>query len=409
MKPYSIAMVAACPFPANYGSPASIREMSQTLSRLGHRVHVVTYPYGDELPVENVQLHRVPDWGWSKKVRVGPSLQKPLLDFLMVMELHKVVRRERIQVIHTHNYEGALVGLMVRWLTGIPLLYNAVNTMSDELPGYGFIRPAFMARWLAAFLDWCVPIFPDHITVVSKELGDWLRNKGIPDDKISLVPAGIHPAMFDHPDSDKIRKRLEWTSNPVILYAGTLDAFQRIDYLLRAFSIVARSKPDSRLLIVNNLDQPFYLKHYQAMVRDMGISDRVHWTGQFPLAELPDYLASASVAVMPRPECPGHPVKLLNYMGAGKAIVSFAGSAKGLRNGHDALIIPDHDWEKMGRSILSLLEDPATADKLGENARQTVIRHFDWEILARKIELIYEELIDKRRGVDQSRSGNPIR
>src|ERR1044071_2681404 len=53
--PYSIAMVAACPFPANHGSAASIREMSDTLADRGHNVHIVTYPTGqEEIPVRRV-------------------------------------------------------------------------------------------------------------------------------------------------------------------------------------------------------------------------------------------------------------------------------------------------------------------------------------------------------------------
>ena len=52
-------MVAACPFPVNYGSPAAIRELSQTLSEMGHEVHVVTYPEGDDLPVGTARVHRV--------------------------------------------------------------------------------------------------------------------------------------------------------------------------------------------------------------------------------------------------------------------------------------------------------------------------------------------------------------
>ena len=43
MKRYSIAMIAPCPFPANYGTPGAIREMCEALSARGHRIHVVTY------------------------------------------------------------------------------------------------------------------------------------------------------------------------------------------------------------------------------------------------------------------------------------------------------------------------------------------------------------------------------
>jgi hypothetical protein len=53
-RPLNIAMVAACPFPANHGSPASIREMAEAVAARGHRVHVVTYHFGDAMPVKNL-------------------------------------------------------------------------------------------------------------------------------------------------------------------------------------------------------------------------------------------------------------------------------------------------------------------------------------------------------------------
>src|SRR5947199_9210897 len=56
---YSIAMVAACAFPANHGSPASVREMSDTLSQMGHAVHIVTYSTGqNDIVVRGAKVHR---------------------------------------------------------------------------------------------------------------------------------------------------------------------------------------------------------------------------------------------------------------------------------------------------------------------------------------------------------------
>ena len=59
MRRYSIAMVAACPFPANQGTPAAIREMSEELARRGHTVRVVTYPLSDNTPISGVAIDRV--------------------------------------------------------------------------------------------------------------------------------------------------------------------------------------------------------------------------------------------------------------------------------------------------------------------------------------------------------------
>src|SRR5438309_11006308 len=82
---YSIAMVAACPFPANQGSAASIREMSDTLSEMGHKVHIVTYPIGQpEFRVRRATVHRAGHFRSEPNVRVAPSWKKLLYDLRLL-------------------------------------------------------------------------------------------------------------------------------------------------------------------------------------------------------------------------------------------------------------------------------------------------------------------------------------
>ena len=86
-------------------------------------------------------------------------------------------------------------------------------------------------------------------------------------------------------------------------------------------------------------------------------------------------------------------MKLLNYMLAGKPIVSFAGGAKGVRHLHDAFIVANHDYEALGRGIVTVLQDRTLAAELGANARATVLTDFDWRQICRKIERIYDQLL----------------
>lgn len=391
---YSIAMVAACPFPANHGSPASIREMSDTLSDMGHNVHIVTYPTGQEdIRVRRAKVHRTAAFRPERNAKVGPSSEKFVLDFQLLRLLCHVIRRERIDIIHAHNYEGALVGIMAKWLTGRPLLYNAVNLMADELAGYRFIRPAWLAHGLARGLDWFTPIFPNHITAVSPELRTWFIDQGVPAAKVDFVPAGIEPELFDHPKPEKFRQAYQLDGRQVVMYTGVLNAFQRVDYLLRAFAVALREKPDALLLIVSPLVSEAYEKEHRQLAAELGISRSVIWISPHTLEDLPSYLALADVCVVPRPECPGHPVKLLNYMLAEKPIVSFAGGAKGVRHLHDAFIISNHDCEALGRGIVTLLNDPKLAADLGARARATVLANFDWRHICVKIEGIYDRLL----------------
>jgi 1,2-diacylglycerol 3-alpha-glucosyltransferase len=391
---YSIAMVAACPFPANHGSAASIREMSDTLTDMGHNVHIVTYPIGQEdIRVRRAKVHRTAPFRPESNAKVGPSSDKFFLDFQLLRLLCRVIRRERIDIIHAHNYEGALVGIMAKWLTRRPLLYNAVNLMSDELASYRFIRPAWLAHGIARALDWFSPIFPDHITAVSPELRDWFIDQGVAAGKVDMVPAGIEPQLFDNPTPEKFRDKYQLNGRPVIMYTGVLNAFQRIDYLLRAFAVALKEQPDALLLIVSPLVSETHEKEHSQLAEGLGISRSVVWIAPHTLADLPSYLALADVTVVPRPECPGHPVKLLNYMLAGKPVVSFAGGAKGVRHLHDAFIVPNHDVEALGQGIVTLLKDRSLAAELGANARLTVLAEFDWRQICRKIERIYDQLL----------------
>jgi 1,2-diacylglycerol 3-alpha-glucosyltransferase len=401
VKRYSIAMVAACPFPANHGSAASIREMSDTLSQMGHAVHIVTYETGQkDIVVSHAKVHRTGPFRPETNAKVGPSPEKFLEDLALLRLLRRVIQRERIDIIHSHNYEGALIGVMAKWITGRPLLYNAVNLMSDELAGYGFIRPAWLARAIARGLDWFVPIFPDHITAVSPELKQWFVERGTAERKVDMIPAGIVPEMFDNADPEKLRRRHRINGRAIVMYTGVLNAFQRIDYLLRAFAVVSKQLPDVVLMMVSPLVSESHRRECEKLADQLGISGAIMWIAPHSLDDLPSYLALASVTVISRPECPGHPVKLLNYMLAGKPIVCFEGAAKGLRHLHDAFIVPNHDCEALGKGIITLLKDRELAASLGANARTTVLANFDWRRICQRIEHIYDRLLGKPESGD---------
>jgi glycosyltransferase involved in cell wall biosynthesis len=386
-------MVAACPFPVNYGSPGAIRELAQTLSEMGHNVHIVTYPEGDDLPIGNARLHRAGKVARSKGPQAGPSLRKLWIDLLLVIKLCRVIWSEKIEIIHAHNYEGGVAGVIAKFCTGKPLVYNAVNLMGDELDTYGFIRPAFLAKWLATALDTFIPVFPDHIIAVTQELYDWFVRRGVKTKRLTLIPCGIRPELFAGADPSELLRKYEVGSRPVVMYTGINSAFQRVDYLLRAFTIVLKSEPSALLMIVSPLaNEPNYPANVE-LAKSLGISQNVIFVSAHELDELRDYLAMASVTVVPRPECPGHPIKLMNYMMAAKPTVCFAGAAKGVRHLYDAFIVPDHDWEKMGEAIVTVLRDPALAKRLGTQGHDTVLNNFDWRILAKKVELIYADML----------------
>jgi len=269
--------------------------------------------------------------------------------------------------------------------------------MEDELPGYGFIRPRALAVGLARALDTFVPRGADQVTVVSEELRAFLTARGVKPSLITLVPAGVNPEMFDGADPDALRRRFGLGRAPLVMYTGTLDAFQRVDYLVRAMARVAARVPDARLVLAVNLGSDADGARVLAQARELGIEDRLVLVQPALLEELPTILAAADVTVSPRPACPGFPVKLLNYMAARKPIVTFEGSAKGLRHLETAYLARDHDWEALAQGIITLLEDRPMAARLGERARGAIVGRLDWPSLAERIEGVYRRMLPDGR------------
>jgi glycosyltransferase involved in cell wall biosynthesis len=346
------------------------------------------------LPVGGAAIERVRYWRKSRRSYVGPSIEKLFLDLLLVIKLCRLVRREKIDIIHAHNYEGALVGILAKLITRKPLLYNAVNLMSDELHTYGFIKPVFLARMVARFLDWFVPLFPDFVITVTQELYDALLRRGVSPRRLLFVPCGVNPEMFDDPNPAELMRRHNVAGRPVVMYTGVNNSFQRIDYLLHAFGKVRQSEPSALLMMVSPLHFEPDISKARQLAESLGLDGSVIWVQSQRLMELPDYLAMANVTVIPRPDVPGHPIKLLNYMASGKPTVCFKGAAKGVTHMEDAVVVADHDWQSLASGILMLLRDPQLAERLGTNARKTVERSFDWKLLSRRVEAVYVSMIE---------------
>jgi glycosyltransferase involved in cell wall biosynthesis len=108
---------------------------------------------------------------------------------------------------------------------------------------------------------------------------------------------------------------------------------------------------------------------------------------------VPGLLAGSDVALNPRIDCDGIPVKLLNYMAAGRPVVSFAGSAPGLRHGATAWLARDGDVDGFADGVLALLADQPMAERLGRNARRFVETNHTWGRAADLTEAMYARLL----------------
>jgi 1,2-diacylglycerol 3-alpha-glucosyltransferase len=372
-----ICMLAACPFPANHGTPGSIREMAEAIAERGHEVHIVTYHFGEDIPVSGPRLHRISPLTGESSVVVGPTVRRPLYDLQMVLKALQVIRRQRCDLIHAHGYEAALIAWLCRTVTGLPIVYSGHNTMADELPSYHFIRPRWLAEALAKLLDAFVPRIADRCIPHSVNIEQFFHRMGLRERTEPVVRFGIDLDRVSHGDGTAVRRRYGLGPGPVILYAGVMDGFQRLDLLLEAMALVIRSEPRAKLLMIVSIPHAKHLDAIHRHAEGLGIAEHVVLTDPQPLAAIREILAAGDVAVVPRPQAPGFPIKLLNYMAARRPCVLFASSASGLSHRENALLVAPDTSQALGEAILEVLRDDELRQRLGHKAYQFVRDHHD--------------------------------
>lgn len=385
---YRIAVVAACPFPSLRGSQVLVRETAEQLAQAGHTVHVVTYPTAQHLtPVARIAIHRVAKlpglwtarpFGWQKLV----------LDVMLAWLLWRVVRQQRIEVIHAHNLEAPMVAFLVRWLTRVPVVYHAHNALADELPCY-FSSAALqrVARAFGSALDARLARAADHTIALSDRLAAYLAARGAAGRISAIAPTAVRLPAAELP----VRRERA----PLVMYGGNLDPYQDLDCLLHGFARLRAVEPQARLVLVtHSAAHPKVAARAARLGAQPGVAVEV--VNSFAAAMRT--LGNADVLVCPRASWSGFPIKVLNYMVLGRPIVHARASAHALDDGVTGLLYEDGDAGALAKALLRVVRDPALAAQLGRQARHTARERFAAAQALAGLSAVYEHVVDRRQG-----------
>jgi Glycosyltransferase len=167
-----------------------------------------------------------------------------------------------------------------------------------------------------------------------------------------------------------------------------------LSLLLESFALILQQRPDARLVLVGDGQTRSSVVD---RVTKNGLRHAVIMTGAIAHSHVPEMLSIADVAVVPSaPVSASHggtgtPLKLFEYMAAGKAIVATAQdqAAEVILDGHNGVLVEAGDASRFAGAVLTLLNDPIERLRLGQNARQQAVELYSWERYTRKLQEIY--------------------
>ena len=296
--------------------------------------------------------------------------------------LFRTLRRERIDVLHTHAFGQNAWGSVIGRLARVPVVIAHEHNW------------AFTGRALRPFIDReLIARCADAMIVVSWEA----RRRMIEIERISpqrlvRLPNGIR--ALPPGDGRAIRAELGiGTDDPVIGTVCIMRPEKALDVLVRAAALVMTDFPRLQVVIAGDGEDRARL---ETVIDQLELEERVHLTGA--RTDVPNILAAIDVAVLSS-DYEGSPLSVLEFMDAGKPIVAtrVGGVPELIDDGVQGALVPPGDVAALAAAISAVLRDPHGASEMGARARERCRREFSLDSTAERLQRLYEQLHSRRR------------
>lgn len=373
-------------FPKIGGAEVHVWKLSKALIRLGHHVTVVTTTPGKCI-FDGIRCYRFPLLQ-SQGKRAVITLPFYLPRLVKLVRMHDIVHG------HYTAFCSATMGILAKSLRR-PFLVT--------LHGYGTLDSS-VARsiWLRTWRRISFSL-ADKAIATSSEM-QIVAQRFIEPERVVIIPNGVDTQEFKpssvSQDDSVIR----------IVTVRRLVPKNGVQYLLEAAPLILQQSPKPiEFWIVGDGPLRQYL---ESRAQALGISSRTRFLGTLPNEQIKSVLAQASIVIFPS-SAESTSIAALEAMAMGKAIVAskvggypelLGENERGLlvelfdrvESDYNApLSLPTERLRLLADAVICLVKNPELRTRLSLKAREYVCQHFDWQVIASRIEKIYTEVISQ--------------
>jgi len=337
-----------------------------------------------------------------------PMLQHRSLMDVLRARLAEVVERVHPDILHAHSpVLNALPALDVGRAKGIPVVYEVRAFWEDAAADLGTAREWGPRYRLTRALETRALKRADAVTTICEGLRGDMLARGIPADKITVIPNAVDPSQFrwaGAPD-EALMRQFGLAPGATLGFAGSFYAYEGLDLLLRAMPLLLRSVPQARLLLLGGGPQD---ENLRALAAQLGIEDAVHFTGRVPHAEMARYYSAMDVMVYPRIARRltdlVTPLKPLEAMAMGKLVVAsdVGGHRELIRDGDNGHLFPAGSSDALARRLVEVLQNPGAWNAVVTHGREYVERERTWQASVARYRAVYDRALGSIR---QGREG----
>ncbi len=318
----------------------------------------------------------------------NPSLSCDIKSFIKIM---RIIRHEKYHIVHTHTAKAGILGRMAAWLCRTPIIVHTLHGTTFHRAMHA--SEAFFYRILER-LTACIT---DQLVSVGDDLRQIYLNAGVgkPEQYVT-IRSGFEISRFRLSDAEialrrrKIRRELGISDAAYVIgSASRLEPRKGQYYFIQSAQQLLSKYPDLVFILAG--DGPS-AEELRTLAQSLRIANKIHFLGH--RKDIEDVMSAMDVFVLSS-LWEGLPQVLVQAAALGRPIVSFdaEGAKEIVHGGENGFVVPRGDENALTESLAYLISHPQRAREMGLRGRRFIGAEYDKEIMVRRIDELYSELL----------------
>ena len=384
-KPRLLFMTSV-PFFQWRGSSIRVAFNVQALADLGYEIDLLTIPIGETRNITGVTVHRVANPFRVRNIPIGPSLHKLIFDILILFKGLAMVIRHQYAAVHAVEEVG-VIGLLIGRLSGSRVIFEKHSDPASH-------KDTFLKNIVLSLYRWLEGIVIRKVDIV---IG---TGEGLVEQAIAVAPKQKVHHIFDIPSSvqeadpdrvEVLKTSLRREPDEIIaLYVGSFAVYQGIDLMFESLLLALKHSPNLRLVVIGGTQEQIDIRN--EWLEQRGIREMVHFVGFVTPDRLPDYISAADFLLSPRISGINTPLKLLDYLKSGKAILATDNVANRRIVDDNVAVLKQANAKSFAKGMIKLAKNSHLRHGLGVEGRKLTDKIYNYGQFKIKLKACYDTL-----------------
>jgi len=366
--------------------------IARTLADNGNKIWVITNQIDGEtyLTHQNIKIIFVPpvlEYKGGLPSGFGDNLRYSLNTLRKGIS---IIKKEKIDMIHSNNFAPALAGSMLSTLTG----KSHITTVHDvfSLCGKNYWKLWGKQSNISRLNVSLAPFFEKMIVKLQCSAIHTVSDAT----KDDLLKIGTKKPIYVIPNTIEINHSKALESNPYqFVYVGRLVFYKNIEVILKAINIAKKIESKIKLVIVG--DGP-HRETLEKLAKNLEIESNVEFKGYVSAQAKIELISQSSALVFPS-LCEGFGLVILEAFSQERPV--FVSNIKPMSDivthGKNGYVLDPHDEHVWAEYLIKIVKNPSEASTMGKNGGKLLEESYNQETMYQKVSSMYNEILSKNR------------